>query len=233
MKYPDQYIEKCLEDQNSILNCLAQRDKDLVAEHYSITRIRKGRSIFNEGDKFRGLIFMASGKAKIFRNGVAGREHIMRLIKPGDLMGLGVLFSDNVWPANSVALEDSVTCSVDRQVIMKLFRSNAELAMRAGRLLACELYSSYNKMVSLTQKHVRGRLAESILLAAETYGLEDDGKTLRSRLSRNDLAHLSNMTTSNAIRTLSSFASEGIIKLKGRQLTLLDEALLEKISEQA
>ena len=64
----------------------------------------------------------------------------------------------------------------------------------------------------------------------DTYGLERDGKTIDIHLSREDLAGLSNMTTSNAIRTLSNFASEGIVSLEGRSIRIIDEEGLKRIS---
>jgi CRP-like cAMP-binding protein len=86
--------------------------------------------------------------------------------------------------------------------------------------------------VSLTQKHIRGRLAESILYLKEKYGFENDSQTLKVYLSREDLASLSNMTASNAIRTLSTFAGEKIIAMDGRKIKITDISKLEKISKQ-
>jgi uncharacterized transporter YbjL len=63
----------------------------------------------------------------------------------------------------------------------------------------------------LTQKHLRGRLAEAILHIRDNYGTLEDGATLILNLSREDLASLSNMTTSNAIRTLSQFSADGLV----------------------
>src|SRR5664280_3100973 len=91
--------------------------------------------------------------------------------------------------------------------------------------------SANNRTVSLTQKHVRGRIAESLLILRETYGLEADGKSIRVSMSREDLANLSNMTTSNAIRTLSNMSSEGIIEITGRRISILNSSRLEDISE--
>jgi CRP-like cAMP-binding protein len=82
----------------------------------------------------------------------------------------------------------------------------------------------------LTQKHIRGRLAETLLTLKTTYGLDEDGVTIAMYMAREDLANMSNMTTSNAIRTLSQFASEGIISLDGRKIKLLDEGELTRIS---
>ena len=96
--------------------------------------------------------------------------------------------------------------------------------------LATDLGMADRRTVSLTQKHVRGRLAEALLFLKDAYGLDDDGLTLGIHLSREDLANLSNMTTSNAIRTLSSFASEGLITINGRRIVLHEVDKLKRIS---
>jgi CRP-like cAMP-binding protein len=85
--------------------------------------------------------------------------------------------------------------------------------------------------MSLTQKHIRGRLAESLLRMKDKYGVEDDGQTLAVYLSRDDLAHMSNMTTSNAIRTLSAFAQEGLIVIEGRKIKIADTDGLQVVSD--
>lgn len=100
------------------------------------------------------------------------------------------------------------------------------------RHLATILGRSDERIVNLTQKHIRGRLAESLLMLQEEYGHEEESDNVCLRLSREDLACFSNMTTSNAIRTLSAFAAEGLVTINGRNITLKDIATLEKISKQ-
>jgi CRP-like cAMP-binding protein len=73
-------------------------------------------------------------------------------------------------------------------------------------------------------------LAETLLTLKQTYGMDEDGVTIAMYMAREDLANMSNMTTSNAIRTLSQFASEGIISLDGRKIKLLDISELTRIS---
>ena len=97
--------------------------------------------------------------------------------------------------------------------------------------MAVDLGISDSRTVNLTQKHIRGRLAESLLFLKENYGLEGDGATISIYLSREDLASLSNMTTSNAIRTLSIFSNEKIISIDGRKIKIIDEEKLRKISK--
>lgn len=233
MQYINPYIELCLEGSASILKGLNQKDKETIAQHHIVAKIKKGGYLFKEGEKTRGLVFMADGKAKIFKVGVGGREHIIKMVKKEEVIGYRTLFAENIWTASSVAIEDSVICILEKQCMLKIVKYNADISVKLNRVFSEELLYSYNRIVSLTQKHVRGRLVESLLMLADIYGYEADGKTINASLSRDDIAHFSNMTTSNAIRTLSSLVSEGYIGIKGRKISILDMATLEDISEQA
>ena len=96
--------------------------------------------------------------------------------------------------------------------------------------LAKDLAVAELQTINLTQKHIRGRLAESLLTIKRNYGLDEDGCTLAMYMSREDLANMSNMTTSNAIRTLSQFAQEGLVSVDGRKIKLLNEEEIKHIS---
>jgi CRP-like cAMP-binding protein len=98
--------------------------------------------------------------------------------------------------------------------------------------MSIELGFSHHRMISLTQKHIRGRLAESLLLLKEKYGFEHDGKTLKVYLSREELSTLSNMTASNCTRTLTAFNGEKVIATDGRKIKILNVDQLERISRQ-
>ena len=113
---------------------------------------------------------------------------------------------------------------------MDLLRENNELALFFIRQLSIDLGIADERTVNLTQKHIRGRLAESLIFLKDTYGVEEDECTLSIYLSREDLANLSNMTTSNAIRTLSNFANEKLITIDGRKIKILDEEEMTRIS---
>jgi CRP-like cAMP-binding protein len=120
---------------------------------------------------------------------------------------------------------------IPREVIKTLIRNNSELAWYFIHKLSVDLGIADKRAVSLTQKHVRGRLAESLLFLRDNYGMEEDGATLSVHLSREDLASLSNMTTSNAIRTLSWMAQEKIIELDGRKIKIIDDTYLTSLSK--
>jgi CRP/FNR family transcriptional regulator, polysaccharide utilization system transcription regulator len=232
MQYLNPYIELCLEGSSSIFKGLNQKDKETIGQHHTLAIIKKGQFLFQEGEKSRGLICLASGKVKVFKVGVGEREQIVKMVRQQAFIGYKALFSDNRWPVSAIAIEDSAICIFERNCLVKILKKNPDLAIKFIKLIADELVFSNNRTVSLSQKHIRGRLAESILILRDTYGYEADGKTIRVTLSREDIAGLSNMTTSNAIRTLSNLASEGNIEICGRKISILDGTNLERISEQ-
>ena len=116
-------------------------------------------------------------------------------------------------------------------LVKELIDDNRGLAWFFIHELSKNLGGSDTKIVNLTQKHIRGRLAEALIALLDNYGYEDDGATLKIYMAREDIANLSNMTTSNAIRTLSSFAQEKILTVDGRRIKIIDERTLRRISK--
>lgn len=231
MQYVNPYIELCIEGSSSIFKGLNQKDKEALVHQHSVVIIKKGQFLFREGDKPKGLICLASGKVKVFKDGVGGRGQILKMVRHQGFIGYKNLFSDAPWSVSAVAIEDSAICIFERNGFVRMLKKNPDLCLRFLKVVTEELWVSNNRTVSLAQKHIRGRLAESLIILRDTYGYEADGKTIRILMSREDIANLSNMTTSNAIRTLSNLAADGIIELAGRRISILDSNYLEHISE--
>ena len=150
------------------------------------------------------------------------------MIKPREYFAYRAYFAKQDFVTAAAA---SVVCLIPMSAITTLVAQNNDLAMFFIRQLSIDLGISDERTVNLTQKHIRGRLAESLMFLKESYGLEEDGSTLSIYLSREDLANLSNMTTSNAIRTLSQFAAERLITIDGRKIKIIEEEKLKKISK--
>ncbi len=224
-------IKEILENQKSIFSMLTPEEKVDLQNHTSLTSYRKNEYIFKEGDKPSGFMMLVTGKVKIFKEGVGGREQIIRMSKPMGLIGYRALFADENHIATAVTLEDSVIANVTMEFIQKKALKNSEFSLMLLRKFARELGFANIRTVTLTQKHIRGRLAESLILLADKYGFEHDNTTLKVYMSREDIANLSNMTTSNAIRTLSTFANEKLITIDGRKIKILDLYRLDRISK--
>ena len=221
----------CLTDKNAIFGSLSDQERKAVFENHNCVFFKKGETIYSEGDKPAGLLCLSKGKVKIFKEGIGGREQIVRMAKPIGFIGYRAVFAGENYIASAIAIDDCSVCIIDKNTLFDLIKTNSNFAMTIIKSLAMELGFSNSRTVTLTQKHIRGRLAESLLFLIDTYGFDDDNLTIKVFLPREDLANLSNMTTSNAIRTLSTFAMENVIELDGRKIKVLDLQTLKHISQ--
>ena len=210
---------------------LSEEERELIKSDARIVSFRKNETIYLEGDKPKDLMCLLKGKVKIYKDGVGGRSQIIRMIKPIQYFGYRAYFAKENYVTASAAFETSTICFISMRLIEKILRANNQLAFFFINMLSFDLGIADQRIVNLTQKHVRGRLAESLIFLRESYGLEEDGATIDIYLTREDLANLSNMTTANAIRTLASFVNEGVISLDGRKIKIIDEDALMKISK--
>ena len=213
-----------------IISMLTPEQEDELKDSMTIQQFKKNEVIYADGEVPQMLHCLITGKVKIFKDGVGGRTQIIRVIKPLEYFGYRAYFANQNYVTSAAAFEQSTVCLIPVDLIEKWIKENSKLAMFFIKQLAVEVGMSDQRTVNLTQKHIRGRLAESLLFLRDNYGLEEDGATLSIYLSREDLANMSNMTTSNAIRTLSAFAQEKIIAIDGKKIKIIDNANLEKIN---
>ena len=205
-------LEKVInEDMAEIWSILKPDEKRVVADNLQIHSFKKNQLIYAEG--------------------VGGRVQILRLMRPVQYFGYRAYFANEKYVSSALAFEPSTVGSIPLELVTKLIRQNSDLAMFFIHELASNLGGSDTRIVNLTQKHIRGRLAEALIVLLDNYGYEDDNSTLKIYMSREDLANLSNMTTSNAIRTLSSFVTEKLLIVDGRRIKIINEAQLRKISK--
>ena len=164
------------------------------------------------------------------REGVAGQQ-IVRMVEPRTIFGYAAAIEGVDYRSTAIAGNDTTVLQMPISLMFHFIWENSDFAMLFLKELSSLLGISVERTMSLTQKHIRGRLADVLLQMKKKYGVEDDGQTLAVYLSREDLAQMSNMTTSTAIRTLSSFAQEGLIAIEGRKIKFVNVDELQVISD--
>ncbi|MCP9611710.1 Crp/Fnr family transcriptional regulator [Coprobacter tertius] len=219
------------EDLSEMWALLDSEEKRSLIDNFHIQTFKKNEMIYSEGEKATQLMCLLKGKVKIFKDGVGGRSQIIRLMRPVQYFGYRAYFAREDYVTAASAFESATIGFLPMELVESLVKKNNKLAYFFIKELSVDLGVSDARTVNLTQKHIRGRLAESLLVLKENYGLEEDGATLNIYMAREDLANLSNMTTSNAIRTLSCFSNEKIIVVDGRKIKIIDEERLRKISK--
>jgi len=215
----------------TVWDVLTPDERQFVRNNYTVHHFKKNEMIHSEGDIPTHMMILASGKAKVYKEGVGSRAQIIRMLKPGENFGYRAIIANEPYNTNVSAFEASTVYMLKADIFLSILRHNNAFCYRFLEEIASDLGASDARTVNLTQKHIRGRLAEALLMLKKKYGVEEDGATISIYLAREDLANSSNMTTSNAIRTLSNFVNEQVIAMDGRKLKIIDEDRLIKISK--
>ena len=221
----------CWVKQFSLLEGLSVEELEILDKNRGTRHYKAGEVIFREGESPNGLLCLRSGKVKVSKSGLSENDAIISLNKPVDFLGLESLILEQEYCATAFALEDSSICYIGKENFLTVLNKNPGLSLRVMGLLAEKTTVANERMLVLTQKHLRGRLADALLLLRKKYGYQSDNKTLAILLKRSDLAALANMTPANAIRILSDFTKDNLIETERRKIIIKDIEGLKKVSQ--
>lgn len=208
---------------------LSDSDMQLLFETTETLYLNAGDTIFNKDDDARGILLITNGRAKLMQTDAAGHSMIVRIVGDGDFFGYSALFPDKDYPTSAEVVEDCRLLRIDKETALHIIHNNIDACIFCIHELANQLTFSRRSCLSLTHKQLRERIAYTLLRMKHEHGVTTNGQ-LNVLLSREEIGKLSNMTTSNAIRTLSDLQQEKIIKIDGRQITILDEEKLEHLA---
>ncbi len=220
----------CRKRKRSLINELSFNELSILEGSRHVVSYKPGETIYKEGTKPTELLCLSEGKVKITRKGAFGGEQIVALKKPVDFIGFRALMGGEMYSTTAVALENSNLCFIDKKDFFEVIANNSRLAFKIIQFLALELTEGDQRLVNLTQKHMRARLADAVLLTHDIYGSSPVDGMLNVLLKRAELAALANMTTANAIRMLSAFAKEDLIEIHRRKIKINNLKALREIS---
>lgn len=198
-------------------DAIEEIDKEKICTSY-----KKGEVIFKEGTRPFGVYCLNHGKIKLVKIGDDGKEHILRLVRPGDPLGYRSLLAGEKYNASAVAIEDAGVCFIPKELFIGILNKDSALSFEMMKMLSSDLKKAEIQLTHLAQKPVRERVAEALLLIKETYGLQDDGQTIDASFSREDIANIVGTATETTIRLLSEFNKDGIISLQGKKILIID-----------
>ncbi|MFM7428701.1 MAG: Crp/Fnr family transcriptional regulator [Flammeovirgaceae bacterium] len=216
---------------DSLFNGLQPEDLNIINNHKTCVLYTKGQNIFYEGTRPTGLFCMNGGKVKVVKNDVQGKEFILYIAKPGDFLGYRALLSEEFYGATATVLEDAKICFIPREDFFEVLQKNPVFMRKVVKEVCKEMGIMEERMAEIAHKSVRERLAGSLLMLKETYGMEGEKSELIDiALSREDLASIVGTASETIIRLLSEMKSENIIAFEGKKIRVLDA---KKLARQA
>lgn len=221
--------EQCIVRQFSSLKALNKDELLRMAECKTSYTIKKGEPIFEEGEVTNGIYCIKDGVCKLSKLSDNGKDQIVKLVKPGELLGQRSMISDEPANLSAVALEDMEVCFIPRSEVMQFFTQNNQFSMNVMKTICEDLKGADDHMVNMAQKTVRQRLAETLIYLEDTFGKNEDG-SLHIQLSREELAGMIGTATESCIRLLSELNKSEYIELIGKKIKLLDKNKLKRLT---
>lgn len=222
--------EQCIVREFSALKALTKDELVTMSSCKTATTIKKGESLFVEGDNVNGVFCIKEGVCKMTKLSANGKDQIVKLTQRGELLGQRSLISDEPANLSAIAIEDMEVCFIPKSDILNFFNNNNAFSMSLMKSVCADLKDADDMMVNLAQKNVKERLAQTLLYLDEKFGVSDD-KSLKLQLSREEIASIIGTATESCIRLLSEFKKLGLIELNGKKITILDKGKLKKIME--
>ncbi len=221
-KFEIPHCETCEPRLRSIFNELGNEKLDKLSLHKGCDFHKAGQILFQEGGYPAGLYCINKGKVKLYKIGRDAKEQIVRLAKDGDVIGYRSLISGEQYSASAEVLEDASICFIPKSTFLDMLKESAAFNARIMSLLCHDLATAEQRELSLAQRSVKERLAETLLMLREFYGVEADGVTIKGVLSREDLANMVGTATESVIRVLAELKSKNIIELDHKKIKILN-----------
>ena len=217
----------CSSQGKSIFCQLEKMASAKVSEHKIMNNYKKGQTIYFQGNPAFGLYCINSGKIKVSTIASDGRESIIRIASSGDSLGHQNLFNEENYNATATVIEDAIICFFDKAFIHQAVKDEPTIALNLIQSLSREVSSSESKTTSLTQKNVRERLAELLLMLQNKFGVKEKNRTkLDILLTREEMASMVGTANETLIRFIAEFKVEGLIEQEKKTIFIKDEKRL-------
>ncbi|MFO7615963.1 MAG: Crp/Fnr family transcriptional regulator [Bacteroidales bacterium] len=188
---------------------------------------RKHEKICRQGSPVSHAIYLVSGTSRLYIEGINNHDIILYLMKPPAYIGLLSFFESAYYSYSVSALEEARVCMVDLGLLKQLYLEDHALLLQLNQAFGRSVALIMKKIITLNQKNIRGRVAESLIYLSEFFG----STRFDLPITRKELGMLSAISEENTVRLLTEFRNEQIIRTEGRELEILDMKLLSKISD--
>ena len=225
-------FSKKISCESCLLNCdiystLSESGNNYQSINPLHAHFKKHDVICKQGTEVTHALFLVKGSAKLYIEGINNRNIILYILKPPAYMGLLSFFENPAYSYSVSALEDSEVCFIELDLVKKLYVENHNLLLSLNKAFGKSVSMIMKKLISLNQKQIRGRFAENLIYLSEMNG----SQKYNLGMTRKEIGEMIAISEENAVRLFTEFSKENIISLKGREIEILDMALIKKISE--
>jgi CRP-like cAMP-binding protein len=190
-------------------------------------KFKKKDIIYRQGDFASYSFKIKYGKVKTYQINPDGKEFIHDILKDGAFLGENALIQDADRTEFAEALEDTELLLIPRKDFQDLIFQNRDVSSQFIKMLSQNLVEKEKELVEMAYDTVRKRTADALMKLNETY--KSASPNVKFDISRSDLASMVGTATESVIRILSEFKKDGIIKIEGSTVHILNTDKLLRI----
>lgn len=205
--------------QSRMFSDLSSENLEAVAAVCSLKSLEKGQMLFREGDKAEGFYVLQTGAISVFKITPDGREQIICVFRPPESFAEVALVTVETYPANAVALEPSKVIVVQRTGFRDLISRNPELSLHMLASMSLHLKHLVQTLQDYKGRQIEGRLADWLLKNAG-----EEEPSFKLPVSKKNLAGQLGVTSETLSRTFARFRDEGLIRVEGPRVHVLNRA---------
>ncbi len=206
---------------------LSPEEAELVRESRTQVLFRKGDTLAKQGAFASYVLFLMTGLAKQYIEGDGSRSFNLRIIRPGEFIGLSSVFNRNTFTYSAVALTECQVFLIEKATLANVIKQNGSFAFSFIQRY-CEQNSDLTTTLrNMVYKQMNGRMADTLLYIDS---LKAEYPDIFQQLSRRDLAEFAGISMESAVKLLKSFEKDGIIQLNEKDIRLVNSDLLHEIS---
>lgn len=223
---------RCHIRENTIFTGLNDAQLDAFKDVVVISSYKKREIVYLDGDECTGLYIIRTGRLKLVRSSSTGKEQIINILNPGDLLGFEVFYEGRAYKNTAVAMDDSELCYIEKNAFFKILEREPDISKKLIISLGKELNHAYERIGNLGLLNAKEKLGHLLYTLANEYGVKADGEVkLNLTLSRLEIAELLGITQETSIRLLKSFKEEGILDIRRKEILIKSMSRLKEFSE--
>ncbi len=204
---------------------LSPEEVELVRGSKTQVRFRKGDHLTKQGAFASYVLFIISGLARQYVEGE--RDYNLRIVKPGEFVGLSAVFTKNTFNYSSVAMTDCQVFLVEKEAITTVMKQNGMFAFNMVKRYSDQNSNLFDTLRTVIYKQMNGRIAETLLYIDE---FKPENPNIFQLLSRKDIADFAGISTESAVKLLKSFEKDGLIELHEKDIQVINRNGLAEIS---
>lgn len=209
-----------------MFNFLSKKELELISKNKFEVKFRKGEIVRKQGTFLSHVISINAGLAKLYIEGYFGKNLILRIIKSPNFIGGPGMYYDQRHHYSVIALVETSACFIEMNVFKQIIHSNPEFATEFMKEVSKNMLTTYDRLLSLSQKQIPGRMADALLYLSQDIF---ESNTIVASITKNELSELTGMSKDSVIRVLREFKNEGILKINPG-IEIVDYDKLVKIS---